>query len=149
MTITTTNNKRVDPDDADADVDAVKEPAAKKRAIDNIIINVDDDDVDDVDVDESPATATTATTTTIVPVIPLLDPTDPSYDLAANANKGPDMNNKVLWVIYMAVEEPNDSRFASCLNKCRKIAAGISDEYSDRLQLDGTRHVTLWCGKRR
>ena len=60
MTINTTNNKRVDPDDADAD--AVKEPASKKRVTENnIIINVDDDD-DDVDVDESPEVATTATT---------------------------------------------------------------------------------------
>jgi hypothetical protein len=104
MTINTTNNKRVDPDDANAD--AVKEPAAKKRATDNNnIINVDDDDDDDDDddVDESPVTAMTATTTTnIVPFIPLLDPTDPSYDLAANANKGPDMNNKVTWAIYCA-----------------------------------------------
>ena len=109
MTINTTTNKRVDPDDADAD--AVKEPAAKKRVTENNnIINVDDDD-DDVDVDESPEVATTATTTTnIVPVIPLLDPTDASYDLAANAILGPDRNNKVWWVIYLAVEEPKASK---------------------------------------
>ena len=140
MTINTTTNKRVDPDYADAD--AVIQPATKKRVTENNnIINVDDDD--DVDVDESPAAATTVTTTTnIVPVIPLFDPTDVSYDLT------PDMNNKVTWVIYLAVEEPKASKFTVCLDKCRSIAAQISDEFNGRLQLDGTRHVTLWCGKK-
>ena len=146
MNIKTTTNKRDGPDDADADAyseaDAVKEPATKKRVTDNnTIINVDDDD--DVDVDESPAVATN-----IVPVIPQLDPTDPSYNLAANANIGPDMNNKFTWVIYLAVEEPNDSKFTACINKCRSIAAQFSVEFNGCLQLDGTRHVTLWCGKK-
>ena len=146
MTINTTTNKRVDPDYADAD--AVIQPATKKRVTENNnIINVDDDD--DVDVDESPAAATTVTTTTnIVPVIPLFDPTDVSYDLTDNANTGPDMNNKFMWVIYLAVEEPNDSKFTACIIKCRSIAAKISDEFNGCLQLDGTRHVTLWCGKK-
>ena len=88
------------------------------------------------------------TTTNIVPVIPLFDPTDVSYDLTDNANTGPDMNNKFMWVIYLAVEEPNDSKFTACIIKCRSIAAKISDEFNGCLQLDGTRHVTLWCGKK-
>lgn len=85
----------------------------------------------------------------INPLTPTQDPCDKSYDLVANASHKKNSGKNVMWVIYLASRETSDSSFAQCIQKCRSIAAASSGDgqLASRLQMDGTRHVTLWEGK--
>ena len=56
-----------------------------------------------------------------------------------------DPNRGLRFVLYLAIQEPTESRFTQGLKKCRKLCdSRITDTC---LQLDGTRHVTLAEGK--
>ena len=75
-------------------------------------------------------------TAMIEPLTPMMDPCSPStsYD---------DISNKVMtWIIYLAIREP--PQFAAALARCKTLAG--SGDLSSCLQLDGTRHVSLWEG---
>jgi hypothetical protein len=49
------------------------------------------------------------------------------------------------YVIYMAIEEDKSSKFYMGIEKCAKNC--LQDIHEKCMQMDGTRHVTLWSGK--
>lgn len=100
---------------------------------------------------ESPAAKKTKESSNDIilePLTPTRDPCSSSYDLQANARHKKNDGKNVMWVIYLAIQETSGSQFAQCIRRCKSMAASNGNsEFADRLQMDGTRHVTLWEGK--
>jgi len=76
------------------------------------------------------------------PLSPLLDPCDETYDLAAHAKHKNNSGGEVMWVLYLAIRETRS--FQQTIDKCQSL---LGVEMKQNLQLEGTRHVTLWQGR--
>mmetsp|Transcript_37214 Transcript_37214/g.90394 ORF Transcript_37214/g.90394 Transcript_37214/m.90394 type:complete len:288 (+) Transcript_37214:106-969(+) len=74
--------------------------------------------------------------TVISPIVPTLNPCD-DLDTANDA--------RLSWVLYLAIQE--EGSFVDCIQQCNSISKTTSKEFQERLQMDGTRHITLWEGK--
>ena len=103
---------------------------------------------DNRDYDQNKNSSPVPVTTTVSSnVNDCIHPMTPNFDPLVSNMNGAGSHAIKEYVIYLAVREGKQSPFAQGIAKCKSAPVHDTSIHTECLQMDGTRHITLWLGE--